>query len=72
MNVFKKLLLQACFISCLIPEASIIASQSEQDISTICPEEVQNIANLYEHVVMNVNQIEANIQHIIELVTSKN
>ena len=71
MNIFKKLIFQACFIGCLIPGASIIASQPETNISIVCPEEVQYLATINELAIAQVDQMEANLQHISELLTSK-
>ena len=67
MNIFKKLMLQACFIGCLIPGASIIASQPETNISIVCPEEVQKLTALYLQSKQQFNAINAMYQRVIKL-----
>ncbi len=67
MNAFKKLLFQACLISCTL-SGPIFTSDTEQNI----PSDVSAyLANLHDQSVAQINQIQADIQHLIQLVTSK-
>ena len=67
MNVFKKLLFQASFIGCMISGATF-TSEEEQEVPI---EAVQALSGLYEQTASQLDQINANLQQIIELITSK-
>ena len=67
MNAFKKLIFQACFINCLIPSLAF-ASQQEQQIQA---QAAQYLSEKHEQAVKQTNEIQADLHHIIQLITSK-
>lgn len=67
MNILKKVVFQACLLGCLISGATF-ASQPEQEISV---KDIQAVSDLYEQAASQSDQINANLQQILELVTAK-
>lgn len=68
MNALKKLIFQACFISCLIPGVAF-ASQPE---SVVSAQEAERILSMkHEQAAKQTNEIQADLHHLIQLITSK-
>ena len=68
MNVYKKFIFQASFICLAFSGSLLIASQQKQEISS---QTAQYLSDKHEQAVKQTNEIQADLHHTIQLITSK-